>query len=102
MSLQDLSSTDAVRQALDEFDAAGRAAFLSKYGFGEAQSYFVLRGDRRYDSKAVVAAAHGYQFGQSLIPSDFSGGEATVARRLEGLGFQVSRPLTLPDGRPAN
>ena len=44
-----------------------------------------------YDTKAIVAAAHGYQFGDPL-PNKFSGGEATMAPLLEGLGFDVTRP----------
>ena len=40
--------------------------------------------------KAVAGAAHGYLPGQTpLAAKDFSGGEATVQRTLEGLGFTV-------------
>lgn len=75
-----------------EFDDIGREAFLSKYGFGQARSYFLVRGDRRYDSKAIVAAAHGYEHPEEgpLKASDFSGGERTVRAKLEALGFEVA------------
>jgi hypothetical protein len=45
-----------------------------------------------YDSKAIAGAAHGYQHAAPLAASDFSGGEATVANRLEQLGFEVTWP----------
>ncbi|WP_210408498.1 HNH endonuclease [Caulobacter sp. FWC26] len=92
MALGDLDAK-AVTRALDEFDAVGRAAFLAKYGFGEARSYFVRRGESLYDSKAIAGAAHGYLgLGAApLKPEDFSGGDATVARVLKALGFDVVR-----------
>jgi len=48
---------------------------------------------RLYDSKAIVGAAHGYEFPLAgpLRTGDFSGGEATVTRKLEELGFTVRR-----------
>lgn len=59
MGLGDLTS-DAVRKALAEFDKLGRDAFLDKYGFGRARDYFVIEDGRRYDSKAIVGAAHAW------------------------------------------
>jgi hypothetical protein len=78
-------------EAIEEFDRLGRTAFLQKYGFGEAKEYFLLRDGRRYDSKAIVGAAHGFDFPRqgAFHPQDFSGGEATVQRKLEQLGFEV-------------
>ena len=91
MALTDLTSREAVGRALDEFEALGRQAFLRKYGFGEAREYFIRRGNQLYDSKAIVGAAHGFQFPHwgPLKPGDFSGGEATVQRKLEELDFEV-------------
>ena len=82
MSLGDLTDRHAVESAIEEFDRIGRDAFLAKYGFGPARSYFLLYRGFRYDSKAVVGAAHGYQFPSAgpLRQHDFSGGESTVAR----------------------
>jgi hypothetical protein len=76
---------------MDEFDVLGEEAFLKKYGFGHAREYFVRRDNRLYDSKAVVGAAYGYQFPDQgpLKSADFSGGESTVQRKLEELGFEV-------------
>jgi hypothetical protein len=100
MSLSDLTDPQAVLSAIAEFDAIGREAFLAKYGFKEARHYFVLREGKRYDSKALAGAAHGFQFPSvdALTPSDFSGGDATVARRLAELGFEVTgRPRHLDE-----
>ena len=47
---------------------------------------------KHYDSKAIVGAAHGFQFDRPLTRDAFSGGEQTVAAKLESLGFQVQRP----------
>ncbi|MFE3193100.1 hypothetical protein ACFXHA_29110 [Nocardia sp. NPDC059240] len=94
MSLHDLSN-DAVLCAIREFDSLGRADFLAKYGFGPARAYFLVLEGRRYDSKAIAGAAHGHMPGcTALQPKDFSGGDATVARSLRALGFEVERQST--------
>ncbi len=74
-----------------EFDELGRDRFLAKYGFGRSSSYFLLEDGRRYDSKAIIGAAHGFEHPEvgPLRSGDFSGGEATVRRKLESLGFEV-------------
>lgn len=91
MALADLTSPAAVTAALDEHDRVGREAFLKKYGFRDARTYFVLRDSRTYPSKAVAASAHGYQHGDPLTAGKFSGGDDTVAPRLRALGFQILR-----------
>ena len=92
MALSDVTA-EGVERALDEFDRLGRDAFLDQFGFGRARGYFLIRGGRHYDSKAVVGVAHGYDRPDlgPLLPQGFSGGEATVARLLESLGFDVER-----------
>ena len=93
MALRDVTA-DGVERALTEFDRLGRDAFLAEHGFGKARDYFLIRGERRYDSKAIVGVAHGYDR-PDLGPlpwQDFTGGEATVGRLLESLGFEVERP----------
>jgi hypothetical protein len=86
-------SREAVDEALSEFRALGRTAFLKKYGFGKAREYFVLDPISRnlFDSKAIAGAAYGYQIPESghLRADQFSGGEDTVAARLTELGFEV-------------
>lgn len=89
MSLGDLSSKAAIEQAIQEFESLGRDGFLTKYKFGRARNYFLVHHGKHYDSKAIVGAAHGFQFGNPLLPKDFSGGKATVRPKLEGLGYQV-------------
>ncbi|MGX1135869.1 hypothetical protein [Bradyrhizobium ottawaense] len=46
-----------------------------------------------YDAKAIIGAAHGYQYpAQGPLPqSEFYGGQPT-ARKLRELGFEVTRP----------
>jgi 5-methylcytosine-specific restriction protein A len=53
---------------------------------------------KHYDSKAIVGAAYGFQFPEKgpLRGAQFSGGENTVERKLEQLGFEVVRDGVLP------
>jgi putative restriction endonuclease len=90
MALADLSDPAAVVRAIEEFDAIGREAFLERYGFGPARQFFVGYYSRHYDSKAILGAAHGFEFPEQgpLSHADFSGGEPTV-RKLMELGFSV-------------
>ncbi|WP_143022883.1 hypothetical protein [Lentzea jiangxiensis] len=76
---------EGVLAAIAEFDELGRHAFLKKYKFSKAKSYFLEYEGQLYDSKAIVGSALG------LAPADFSGGDATVSRRLmeDDLGFKV-------------
>ena len=114
MGLSDLTDRSAVLEALAEYDGLGREAFLARYGFGPARSYFVVHNGKLYDSKPIAGVAVGKQFPVfgPLTPSDFSGGEATVQARLELLGFQVlsntnargsslDLPVSAPSKNPA-
>ena len=91
MPLNELTSRQAVEQALSEFDELGREGFLTKYGFGRARRYFVRRDGNYYDSKAIAGAAMGYQDPDRgpLRHDEFSGGEHTTKAKLEELGFEV-------------
>jgi hypothetical protein len=93
MALADITAA-GVRRALAEFDELGRDAFLAKYGFKKARGYFLADGGNLYDSKAIAGAAHGLSGPERapLLPGGFSGGEQTVAVRLEALGFRIARP----------
>lgn len=53
MSLALLTSPDAVRSAIAEFDTRGREGFLQKYRYGPANAYFLKVNGRLYDSKAI-------------------------------------------------
>ncbi len=70
----------------------GGPAFYAKYGFGQALEYFLIVDNQRYDSKAILAAAQGFEH-PDLGPAfnDFSGGKP-VQRALERLGFTVQDP----------
>lgn len=89
MALPQVNSADAVLAAVDEYDKIGGPAFHEKYGFGPADEYFALARGRLYDSKAILAAAQGYEHPE-LGPArnEFVGGGG-VQRRLEQLGFEV-------------
>jgi 5-methylcytosine-specific restriction protein A len=97
MALADLTDPEAVLKAIAEFEERGREAFLDEYGFSPARDYFVVVDGKRYDSKAVTGVAHLRQHGVLLAADMFSGGDSTVANRLEKLGFEVTRPTSLPD-----
>ena len=88
MALSDVTA-DGVERAVAEFDRLDRDAFLAKHGFGKARGYLLIRRGRRYDSKAIVGVAHGYDCPNlgPLLSQGFTGGEATVVRLLESLGF---------------
>jgi hypothetical protein len=89
--IRELSDPACVEQTLDEFDARGRDDFLGHYGFRKAKTYYIERAGRRYDSKAIAGVAYGKQFGDRPTPrpSDFTGGEQSVARALRALGYRV-------------
>lgn len=89
MSLSEITR-DAVLQAMVEYDELGADAFLSRYGFAPATLYRVAERGRQYDSKAIVGVAHGYATGQFLKAGDFSGGQHTVVKTLEALGFSFA------------
>ena len=97
MALDDVTA-EGVERAMVEFDRLGRQAFLDQSGFRQASGYFLIRGERRYDCKAVVGVAHGYDRPNlgPLRPQELTGGDAPVARHLESLGFDVERPPRNP------
>ncbi|MEV4383968.1 HNH endonuclease [Streptosporangium sp. NPDC049644] len=66
--------------------------FHGQYGYRRAIGYFLVHGGKRYDSKAIAGVAYRGVGGRPLRPDEFSGGNATVARVLGGLGFEVTKP----------
>lgn len=86
-------TTAAIDAALDEFDAIGREAFLELYGYRQARSYFLIRGGKEYDSKAIVGAAHGkLPGGAALTPQELNGGHNGAAMALKRMGYNVQGP----------
>ncbi|MEV5984816.1 HNH endonuclease [Streptomyces sp. NPDC052051] len=96
MGLGDIEYEDVIA-ATEEFRRLGRDNFLQTYGFGRARSYELVLDGLRYDSKAIAGVAHGYATGDFLSSGEFSGGAATVARRLGELGFAVETGETSQD-----
>jgi hypothetical protein len=86
-----LTSREAVLRAVDEFERLGRDRFLAQSGFHHATGLYLRYRGKRYDSKAIVGVALGYQFGRRHRQRgrDFTGGVATVATTLNRLGFVV-------------
>jgi MoxR-like ATPase len=101
MPLEALTSRDAVLAAVAEFDEIGREAFLARYGFGPARDIVLVHNGKQYDSKPIVAAAHGHQHPDlgPLRHTEFTGGRPTISK-LEQLGFKVER-LNASDGEPS-
>jgi 5-methylcytosine-specific restriction protein A len=90
MALTDIGRSE-VLQAVAEFDAIGQNAFLKRYGFGRARDYFLVIDEKRYESKAVLGAAHGFLPGRQPLRRDaFSGGKEHTVKLLRALGFEVS------------
>ena len=84
-----------VLNAIAEFDALGRSAFLERYGFNAARDYFLVHEGVRYDSKPIAAVAHRWApggDGRALTALQLSGGRTDAARRLRELGFEVAGP----------
>lgn len=92
MAWSDLDSRDAVLRALKEFDEMGRGSFLEKYGFGRAARYVVEHRGKQYDAKAIIGAAHGFQFPDRgpLQSGSFPSSGPAVKGKLEKLGFTVT------------
>ena len=92
MGLKEISDPGAVEKAIEEFDELGRDEFLAKYGFKKARQFYVELHGSLYDSKAILGAAHGFQFPEHgpLTWNEFSGGERTTRKKLSDLGFVVT------------
>jgi hypothetical protein len=100
MALGDVDSP-AVMKAIAEHRDIGPAAFRRRYGFGRARRYALIVDGERYDSKAIIGAAHKHMAGEALPLTAFRGGERTVAAHLRRLGFTVESPAD-QDNSPAS
>lgn len=93
--LSKIRSPAAVQAAIDEFVQLGRTRFLAFYGFGKSRDFLVRdpKTGTDCDSKAIAGVAFGKQYPElgALTADSFSGGEATVAPLLMGLGFSIIR-----------
>ena len=105
MALGDVTDPKAIVRAIQEAKHDPQA-FRGKYGFGRARRYHLRYDGERYDSKAIVGAAHGYQYPTRgpLKANDFNGGARTVTRLLRRLGFEVvvsGEPIAESDSLPS-
>jgi 5-methylcytosine-specific restriction protein B len=91
MSLNLLTRRESVLAAIAEHDALGRQPFLDRYGYAPSRAYYIEHEGARYDSKAIAGVAVGKEHPERgpLRAEEFSGGEATVRRKLASLGFKV-------------
>jgi hypothetical protein len=81
----------SVLAAIAECDRSGREAFRAWHGYRRSASFEIVHGRRRYDTKAILGVAYGYEHGcDPLDPSEFSGGVEHSARVLVGLRFTVA------------
>jgi hypothetical protein len=103
VTVESLTDPEAVRQAVEEFDAIGRDAFLARSGFGRSETWYLRVDDRLHDSKAILGAAHGFQF-LDLGPlghGDFSGGSAADPEICNPLDSRLLRSTSEMVPRPA-
>lgn len=92
MTLSDLTSAAAVRQAATEIRRLGRRGFLDRFGYTESTKYMALVDGVAYDSKPLLSFAYGIQFPTRgpLSTTSFSGGGQT-RQALNRLGFNLVR-----------
>ena len=96
MTLADITN-EAVDSAILEYDQLGADAFPAQYGFTPAKRHWLELNGKRYPSKAIAGVAHKYLDGRQLLPSaSFTGGEASVGRKLRQLGFVIDAPERNP------
>jgi putative restriction endonuclease len=99
MGMGDITA-ESVRSAIEECDRLGPAAFRSTYGFGSHQGPILLFEERAYDCKALIGVAHGYATGTFWRSQDIKGGNASIVRTLQGLGFDARTINYLPKPHP--
>lgn len=93
MQISNLSSREAVLEAIEECNSLGRDTFLKKYGYQYSRRYPLCYENQIYDSKAIAGVAYSKQFGVEVRPREFSGGLDTVVKTLRKLGFDATAAL---------
>jgi hypothetical protein len=94
MALGDVRHEDVLGAVAILDDAVEGPKLLNQLHFGPAKYLRLVYRGRFYDSKAVVGIAHGLGAGRDyLAAGHFTGGEESVVRVLERLGFYVDRGL---------
>jgi 5-methylcytosine-specific restriction protein A len=87
----------SVVKAVEECNARGRDKFLKHYHWGKAREYFLVFKGIDYDSKAILAVAHKFEYadeGPLRYKDNIFGGKDDAAKVLRELGFDIEyRPL---------
>ena len=90
LAIQSLTKAQ-IEEVLTEWDQISREKFLEIHNVYPAQKYWIKRGDKIYDAKAILVRAL-RKSNNALInmnANEFNGNEHTVAKPLRDLGFIV-------------
>ena len=90
LAIQSITKTQ-IEEVLTEWDQISREKFLEIHKVYPAQKYWIKRGDKIYDAKAIlVRALRKSDISLATMnANEFNGNEQTVARPLRELGFIV-------------
>lgn len=99
MSLLNSIDRDHVLTAMETWDSAGGAVYLSVRG--EASTHVLVHAGREYDAPVIAGIAHGLATGRTLSPVDIPGGSTGAAKALKRLGFEVRDESPTPTSAPA-
>ena len=90
LAIQGITKTQ-IEEVLTEWDQISREKFLEIHKVYPAQKYWIKRGDKIYDAKAIlVRALRKSDISLATMnANEFNGNEQTVARPLRELGFIV-------------
>ncbi len=100
VALPDITSRDAVLDAIDSFEELGAPVFLERYGSGLGATMTIEYIGRSYPALPVLNAAHEELLGSPLAPDQL--GEHPAQDRLQALGFRVAGVSASPPGRRAS
>ena len=91
-------SREHITESLNEWDVISREKFLEIHRVHAAKKYWIRRGAKRYDAKAVlVRALRSSDITLAdLNANEFDGNEFTVAGPLRSLGFTVEENSRQP------
>lgn len=89
-AIRDLTKPQ-IEEVLVEWDQISREKFLEIHQVYPAQKYWIKRGDKAYDAKAILVRAlrKSNNAFANLNANEFNGNEHTVARPLREKGFIV-------------
>lgn len=101
VSLLNSIDRDHVLTAMETWDSAGGAVYLSVRG--ETSTHVLVHDGREYDAPVIAGIAHGLATGRTLSPVDIPGGSRGAAKALTRLGFEVrdDSPAAPPADPPA-